>query len=209
MIKNYKQSKSLLISGIFFLLIGLALLLVLITGWEIDENGERISVTSMMSFFFLAGIIVIISYLNYRVSMSDEKLTIVSSFRKRSEVYFSSIDNLSEEKLRNVITIKSNSKTYKISNHIVGYDSLINELIKYIKPENISVELQSGYKSKINSKKWILNGVIFGFIMIVFMGILSPMLTNKDNTQENLLLSISTWMLVGLIWAFIMRRVFK
>ncbi|MCF8374293.1 MAG: hypothetical protein K9H64_21910 [Bacteroidales bacterium] len=61
--KTFKKPKGILISGIAFLIFGIGLLYVWITGWEIDDKGELFSVITMSIIFFFLGVLAIISYL--------------------------------------------------------------------------------------------------------------------------------------------------
>jgi hypothetical protein len=58
-------------------------------------------------------------------------------------------------------------------------------------------------------RKWLLDGLIWGFLMYLFMVILFPLIQGKDITQKGLLIGVPVWMACGLLFGLTMKWIYR
>lgn len=110
--------------GILCLIVSLLLILVLISGWQIDEKGEFYSVFGMFIFFFFASIYLLIHHYNYRILILDKYMIITDERKKRKEIYWDEIEKVDYNKSFNMFIIFRNGKKTRISSiypHFLNY----------------------------------------------------------------------------------------
>lgn len=60
-------------------------------------------------------------------------------------------------------------------------------------------------KDDFADKHWIATGVAFGLIMFILMELIYPLIFNNINWSWNLLQRFIIWILVGLVWARLVK----
>jgi len=74
---------------------------------------------------------------------------------------------------------------------------LEKQKVKFSKPLNLTYS-----EPKV---QWFLSGLIFGFLMYVFMVVLSPLIKGENLNQKELLIGIPIWTVAGLLFGFTMK----
>ena len=71
------------------------------------------------------------------------------------------------------------------------------------------IHMSSARKEDYQNKGWILQGLVFGVIMYVFMTFLSPFITNDTITLQRVLIGVPIWLIAGLTYGFAMKTLAK
>ena len=69
--------------------------------------------------------------------------------------------------------------------------------------KNLNLEI---IEKKNTTKNWLKRGLLFGLFMFVATQIIYPLIENKEITQKNILIGIPFWLICGLGWGLIMKR---
>jgi hypothetical protein len=120
---------------IFLICIGL--IIVLITGWEIDEPGEIYAVIGLLLFYFIFVLIIFFS-LGRKLVLSKLSITEKKRFKKDIVLSYNEIEKAVVILSKNMILLKGNNKKIKLKGIIKGIDEAVNIIMNRIGQEKIS-----------------------------------------------------------------------
>lgn len=136
-----RPPKLILYIGFFSLFIATLLLYTLLTNYQIDDNGELISVISMFLFFFLAGSYLLLHFYNYQISITPTLLTITTEFKKQKKVYFDQIEKVGYNNSLKIFIIYHPGKKVRISSI---YPYFLNQIEESKYSEKLKIALRKG-----------------------------------------------------------------
>lgn len=68
--------------------------------------------------------------------------------------------------------------------------------------KNLNLEIA---QKKNTTKRWLMSGLLFGFLMYLIMIIIYPLVLHEEITQRKLLIGIPIWLIFGLAWGYTMK----
>jgi len=123
-----RYSKSYLIVGIIALIASLGLLIVLITGYDIEDIGELFSVIGMFLAFLIGGLYLLFQYIFYRIYLDIEFISIKNIHRNLIKHKWEDIISVKQNKARSALIITFKNEKIKIYNELNDYNTLVNVL---------------------------------------------------------------------------------
>jgi hypothetical protein len=137
--KQFKLKMSQLIIAYSSLAFGLAMFVVLYTGWEIDEPGEWKPVLAMAICFTLASLYFIPACLVYKVETSSRGISQKQLFVREKHLNWKDVTEVSISLKTGILTIKDkHKKSLSVLRNVEKMPELIEVIKSSVKPEMIA-----------------------------------------------------------------------